>query len=242
MTEERFGVSHFEQHFENEQDAVAKTGIKGWSDLVMKGYGFDGDSNYANLQFEIEYASFDDIKLTVLHQEGIVIATLGLRKTAHFPGYSSFGVHGIVVLPELQGRGIGKLLYKEASKSPDVEIIAGSTKSPAAVIARSKGTAKSGMKTFYGYSEVTSPTCYGISKDHLRFLEAYLANKEDIYPSGPIVLKSTDILLPDIPDLSKSPINIREAFTPVVLRQMELGKSKTAAMPLISIKEDVING
>ncbi len=236
-----FEISHFDEHFGSQDEAVAKTGLKGWSNLVMKGYGFEGDSEYANLQFNIEYAEFSDIKLTVLHKEGIVVASLGLRKTTHFPGYNSFGVNGIVVLPELQGRGIGKLLYREAAKSPEVEIIAGSTKSPSAVIARSKGTAEAGMRTFFGYSEVTSEACYGISKSHINFLETYLLNKENGNPSNPIVLKSIDILLPNIPDLSKSPIHIREAFTSVVLKQMELKNTKTAVMPLISIKENLLN-
>lgn len=228
----------FEGHFESEEEAT-KTGLEGWKDLVMRGYGFTGDDTYAKEQFAIEYCKPQESRIIAFSKDGIIVASLVLARNQYFGNLSSFGVHGIVVLPEYKGKGLGKKLYKEAAKNAGVDIISGSTKTPSAVLARANGVAEHGMRTFYGPYEVTSPSRNGMIGDHLEFLAAYLANKEK-FPGEVVIFRSTDILLPDVPDLSDFPDHIKHAFEPVVTRQKEVGDAKTAVMPLLSIKEGLL--
>ncbi len=237
---ETLKTSHFSEPFKTLDDAQS-TGLTGWTDLIMSGYGFTDGTNNPETEFEIEYTK-EGSQIIALHINNIVIASLVVKESkTHFPNFTSLHIHGIVIKLEFQGKGIGTLLYKEALKIPNISIIAGSTKTPSSVIARAKGLTSGNYRTFYGLHEVTSPDKNGYSQAHKTFLNQYLINKENVQPNQPIVFRDTQILLPNIPSVKSFPLYIQEAFLPIILKQQEIGDIKTAVMPLLSIKQELLN-
>lgn len=232
------GISMTASLINGEAD-LTKTGLSGWRDLVMKGYGFRGDNDFARMQVEMEYASGEGL-LFLATLDRRVIASLVLKESDIFNIPKSYGIHGVVLLPDYRGLGLGKRLFLEATHRLEPHIMAGSTKTPAEVMAQASGTRTGNMRTFYGYYEVTSPDSSGPTEIHSGILGKYYFKKH-ILP-GDFVLKPPDILLPDLPDLSGYPLYIVEAFGPVLEKQIQIGDSLTAALPAISIHRSLLTG
>lgn len=233
-------ATEFSTYFKSEEEANS-TGLTGWRELVMQGYGFSGDESYAQEQFRIEYTKPQESRIIALSDKGRVIASIVLAKSDIFPDITSYGIHGIVVLPQYKGQGIGKRLYQEAAGSENIQIICGSTKTPSAVTARASGTAMSGMRTFYGKFEVTSSQQNGPSNLNRVFLNQYLLHKKDADLDSTIFFRDTDILPPNIPNLDTFPDYLRKAFEPVIRSQLEVDSKKTAVMPLLSIRKELLD-
>ncbi len=236
-------TSEFQTHllpgYFSDISAAMETGLIGWRRLVTEGYGFPWSEEMANLQFGMEYCKQQESRMIALSKDDFVVATLVLSKSDVFEMKGAFGIHGIVVRPELKGLGIGKRLYSEAAKLQEVKLIGGNTKTPEAVLARSKGVAQSDMRTFYGYYELT-PGREGPTRVHDRLIKEFLSKKEVFDHENAVILKSTDTLLPNVPNLFNYPGHLYESFKPVIESQRELGNFKTAAMPLISIRKELL--
>lgn len=232
-------IHQFSGKFTSEQNAES-TGFTGWSDLVMKGYGFEGDTEYRKRQFYIEYGKSKDREILAVVDENIVVGSLVISKTDRFLEERSYGIHGMVVLPDYRKLGLGKKLFQLAIQKFSIDILSGSTKNPAAVAAIASGVRDPGMRTFYGMYEVTSGDNYGVTNDHFSYLESYLEKKESVDIDNPIYYKDTDILLPILPNLEGFNSYIIEAFSPIVEAQRKAGNETTAVMPIISIKEELL--
>jgi len=231
--------TRIDKPFADEGEAL-KTGINGWSKLVMDGYGFEGDSDFQKEQFDIEFGQTEGQtkKILVYSFLGKIVASIGfVENESLLEKARTFNVHGIVVSPVLKGFGVGSALYENAINEFDVEILVGKTKNPSAVVARANGAARMGMRTFYGEYEVT-PNLFGKS-DYGSFLaNKYLEQRKTyIKGDGLIVLTDITILPPNIPDVTLFPKEIAKAFTPIIEQQKKLGDKDTATLPLISIKK-----
>lgn len=224
--------------FNSEAELCGRTGINSWTKLVMDAYGFAGNENYQQLQFRTEYSKKEGSVITAIRKDGKVIASLVLTISDLFTDLAVFSVHGIAVLPEFKGQGLGKKLYEIAVRESKADVITGSTKTPAAVLARANGLVDIPMRTFFGLYEVTSPERCGYTFDHEGLLEEYLKAKGVILDiHNPVLLKSIDILRPNIPDVLGFPSYIQQAFQLIIDKQIEIGDSQTVTLPLISIRE-----
>ena len=226
--------------FTSEEAAVAQTGLSGWSALVMAGYGFTGDAAFAGQQFQLEYGDAERPIITVLHDGTSIIASLVLSRRSEFGDTRAYGVHGIVVRPDHMGRGLGSKLYERAVQDNGIDIVVGSTKTPAAVAARARALARCDMRTFFGLREITGGE--PINTTTLRgFLDTYLAHSSgEVDPDTSLIYKDTNVLLPDIPHVERLPEHIQRAFEPIIAAQKEVGDTKTATLPLLSIKSHLL--
>ena len=214
-------------------------GFYGLSELVMKGYGFSGDENYTLAQFHEEYGKEDKI-MFFIKQENLVIASLVLNPKPDILGKKVVNVSGIVVKHEHRGKGLASNLFKFAIETLKPDLFVGNTKSPSAVLARSSSLSKFGFVTYYGLSNVTSNVDVNISDKYLDFLNGYIQIKKVNHDSDFVYTVSIDLLPSNIPDTSTFPKYIENAFIPVVKKQVEIGSSFTAVMPLISIESSLL--
>jgi len=210
-----FNIVTFNEGFTSEGEAE-KTGIKGWSDLVINTYGFGDSAETRQQQFDSEYKNIKEGKIIAITKENIVIASLVVVQSKRFQEYLAYGVNGIAVAKEHTGKGLGTTLYKEMIKNTDADIVVGSTKTPSAVVARSKGLVLGGMNTFYGYYETTSEASCGYTLDHEYFLKRDTEGR-NADPETSVYLKNTSTL-------------------------HEVGDKNTAVMPLLSIRKKLLYG
>jgi hypothetical protein len=157
-----------------------------------------------------------------------------------------FGVGGVVVRPEYKGKklenglSVVKALYQKFAEEQQPAWVVGSTKSPQAILSRANTLADYGLQTFYGYHEVTPPNKRSKSVDSAIYRELlfgyWLAKgrMSEVNQNG-VYFASTDILLPDVPDLTGLPDYLIEAYQPVAQTQREVGTEKTAVTALFSI-------
>lgn len=236
-----FEQSIIKAKFSSEEEAERATGLSGWIDLVMAGYGFEGDADFARMQFETEYSFGRDPVIVAFNNDKLVIATLVLSRM-EMPDLNAYGVHGVVVRPEYKGIHLGSKLYETAFREVQLDAVFGSTKNPFAVLSRASAGRKAGMRTFYGKYEVTSGEQSGECTDHLNLLYRNLARRQNVDWVTSVTLKPTDSLPPDIPDLTGMPDYIKLAFVPVIRAQKEIGDKMTATMPLITSRPEVLIG
>lgn len=233
--------TYYEKQFDSENEAVVATGLVGWASLVMGGYGFAGDESYTEAQFLQEYGAKPDKVIFAASEGGKVIGTLALTKTLGLvEGLKSYNVSGVVVAPEYKGHRVSSKLYAEALSTLDIDLLVGNTKEPSAVVSRAKGTHKFGLRTFYGQCEVTPSCIAGATVVHKQYLGSYIEWKGVNPDSDGVYFKEVNILLPHVPCVNGYPENIKVAFTPVIDAQKKVGDSKTAVMPLLSVKSNLL--
>lgn len=227
----------------SEYEAEERTGLTGWSELVVSGYGFENTPENAEEQFSLEFSEAKEPVLTVVHKNGIVIASIVLdRRSEYGEETGGFSVHGVVVRPEFKKLGLGKYLYDMALQEHDVRIVVGSTKNPAAALARARSGVLHDMRTFYGMQEITSEDECGFSIDHLPILEVYYKNSSgEIDSENGLIYKPTNVLPPNVPEVGTFPVHIQMGFEHVIKAQLEVGNIKTATAPLLSIKRETLD-
>lgn len=223
------------------KDQLLSLGVSGWGDLVMRGYKLTGDEEYENSQINLEYL-MPGKRIIFAQENGLAVASLVLSVQSGFSGdqFNSFGVNGIVTLPEYQGKGLGKRMYQKAIEELEIDCLTGSTKSPSAVLARSSAARRYGMRTFYGYFEVTSEVLSGKTRAHEGLLKSYLERDHKAYDADAVFYKDVNILPPTLPSLTNTPDYLREPFELLTGKQIAKGDTETAAMPLISIKNSLL--
>ncbi|MFS8158610.1 MAG: GNAT family N-acetyltransferase [Candidatus Roizmanbacteria bacterium] len=236
------GVLSINCSFASEADAKDQTGLSGWTEVLMRGYGFEGDVDFANAQFTLEFGDDPDAKITVVHEGNKIVASLVLHKK---PGFGdeikAFNMHGIAIMPEYKRRGLGSLLYETAIRENGAQVLVGSSKNPAAAAARARAAFKCDMRTFLGSYEITSETECGPSSDHLSLLEVYLGSKSTASDPVTFISHTTpDILMSDVPKVEGFAPCIQDAFAPLIHAQREFGDVKTATLPLLSIRRDLL--
>ncbi len=228
-------------------------------ELMRDGYGFQDDYEYLLDQARQEYDG-DYSLCFFLYADEVIIGSLTAsdgklgNAKADLANYwerldensrnqlltysdQVVGINGIVILPQYQGLGLGQQLLTQMVEKLKPALIMGGTKTPSAVLARSRSLEKLGYRSFYGLAEVTPSQPQASTRIHFPFAKAHWATRS-VTAEG-IYLKSPDILRPDVPNVSKVPSFIAEAFRPVIEAQLSVGDTQTAVTTLLSIHSSV---
>lgn len=226
--------------------------------LVTFGYGFIGDDTKEKLilQSELEYSYADIVYFAKI--EGTEIGSLSVNirpnnRNDQFwnniqttlldltePTLLACYIHGIVVYPSMRVRGIASQLLEKMVEDFNPVVILGQTKTPEAVLTRSKVLDKYGYRTFYGLCEVTPGTDYEKEYEGSDFIKAAFASEEEKPSNTGIYFVNPNILLPYFPKTDEFPPEIQRAFKPIQQAQQTVGQDLTATTVLISIKSSVL--
>ena len=126
-------------------------------------------------------------------------------------------------------------------KDFDPLVILGQTKTPEAVLARSKTLAPYGYRTFYGYCEVTPNFGYASEFEGIDFIKAALITENGDLTENAVFLVNPDIILPYYPTTEGLSIQIQRAFRPVQELQLVTRTMQTAVTTLVSFKKSALS-
>lgn len=140
-------------------------------ELVALGYEFNLEKSGLIFQSQIEYQPADIVYFAKSNGNEVGSLSLKIRPNSgndQFwnnlqttmldltdPSLLACYIHGIVVHPKYRREGIARRLLEKMIEEYSPEVILGQTKSPTAVLVRSKILNQYGYRTFYGFSEVT---------------------------------------------------------------------------------------
>jgi GNAT superfamily N-acetyltransferase len=148
---------------------------------------------------------------------------------------------GIVTLPGYRKNGIAKQLLQQGIREGKPSFVVGETKTPSAVVVRAGALAALGYRTFYGTAEVTPGSERDASELAEQLSRVYAKTYDHPMEDFPVIYTTTDVLLPDDPDVSTFPPHIQAAFARVRSSQQAVGDAKTAVMPLISVAGGILS-
>jgi RimJ/RimL family protein N-acetyltransferase len=147
---------------------------------------------------------------------------------------------GIVIHPDYQGKGIVHELYTKAVDSINPAFVVGQTKTPGAVIARSRILEEIGYSTSYGSSPVS-----GMEKGVAELItEAYFYSRQDVLvrlKDKSVHYAKTEALQPELNiDYSRIASNIANTFKQIEEADLHRPDGFITFAPLISIKSSLI--
>jgi GNAT superfamily N-acetyltransferase len=148
---------------------------------------------------------------------------------------------GIVVHPDFQGKGIVNRLYKAGVNTINPAFIVGQTKTPGAVIARSRILEEYGYSTAYGGLSVIDNL---LPKLTTLITEAYYFSRQDVLdriPGKSVHYAQTEALQPEINvNISKLSDNVRQVFENIIYADTDKPEGSVTFAPLVSITKDLI--
>lgn len=148
---------------------------------------------------------------------------------------------GIVIHPDYQGRGVVNQLYSEGVKLAQPAFVVGQTKTPGAVIARSRILEACGYLTSYGGLPVSLEMSLDVAAD---VADAYYFARKDVAKriDGRYVhYAETEALQPEIHvDMDRLSPNIRATFENILEFDTNRPNGSITFSPLVSINKKII--
>ncbi len=149
---------------------------------------------------------------------------------------------GIVVHPDFQGKGVAGELYRKGIEAMNPAFLVGQTKTPGAVIARSRVLAVHNYVTSYA----GIPVSLNLPNNVAEFLtEAFYYAKHDVIQRVPgkfIHYAKTESLQPEIKvDQTKLNATMRSTFSEIITADLERPEGFITFAPMISVVSDLVN-
>lgn len=233
-------------------------------ELILKGYRFDPSilsEDFVNWRGKVEYHFAEIVYLAKLHNIDVASLSVNTRPNSPAdpfwkelrtcrpnltdPDLLAIYIQGIVVHPTYQNTGIASNLIRVMTDYYKPSVILGQTKTPEAVMVRSKVLAEVGYRSFYGLCEVTPGSDYTNEGEGLDFIHGAFASEQfaegQFLSERGIYFVDPDILPSYMPDTMNVTPGIQRAFVPVIEAQEFAGRLKTAGSVLVSVKDSLID-